>query len=404
MFALLNVLALLVMAAIVYVGWIQGLHRAAMTLVACILAGVIAFGFFGPLAGVLPSSAPRTTWYFTADALCLWGLFCCVFLGLRTLGHRLLRQESPFPFYPGRAGGALLALATGYLSTGVCLVLLQMLPMSPAIMGAYSPFKYDRAANQAVRGAPLWLRWDRGTLEFFGFLSRTLGFEDHGLFDRYGDVYADPADAAEAKAAGADAKPVPDVDDFLYYHWYRRWEFVRWRTGVAQGPVPSGLERGYRCVMHGIRAEIGRAEAARQIDFFRQERLGEDEQFLFLDLTFGPAGGGPADIDSAQFVLLGPEGERFTQPMVHGLARVLDEKPQIVSRVADVAEERDLRFSIPDPKKRPEGRYLMSGARFSFKAGKQEDLRTFIFIVPKRFQAADLRLVVEPPKKTAAAP
>ncbi len=402
MFALLNVLALLAMAAIVYVGWIQGLHRAAMTLVACILAGAIAFGFFGPLAGLLPSSAPRTTWYFTADALCLWGLFCFVFLGLRTLGHRLLRQEAPFPFYPSRAGGALLALATGYLATGVCLVLLQMLPMSPAIMGAYSPFKYDRAVNQAMPGAPLWLRWDRGTLEFFGFLSRTLGFEGCGLFDRYGDVYVNPADAAEAKAAGA--KPAPDVDDFLYYHWYRRWEFVCWRTGVAQGPIPSGLEKGYRIVMQGIRAEIARAEAGRQIDFFRQERLGDDEQFVFLDVTFGPVGGGPADVDSAQFVLLGPEGERFTPPMVYGLARVLNEKPQIVSRVADVAEERDLRFSIPE--KRPEGRYLMTGARFSFRAGKQDDVRTFIFIVPRRLQPADLRLVVEPPppKKTDTAP
>jgi hypothetical protein len=159
--------------------------------------------------------------------------------------------------------------------------------------------------------------------------------------------------------------------------------------------------------MQGIRAEVGRAEVGRQIDFFRQERLGDDEQFVFLDLTFGPAGGDPADVDSAQFVLLGTEGERFTKPMIYGLAKVQDGKPQIVSRAADLAEERDLRFGIPE--KRTEGRYLMTGARFLFKAGKQEDLRTFIFIVPKRFQAADLRLAVEPPpprktEKTDAAP
>jgi len=400
MFTLLNILALLVMLAVAYVGWLQGLHRAAVSLVACVLAGVIAFGCFGPASALLSSDSPRTTWYYAADALCLWAIFCVAFLGLRTLAHLVFRQEAPFGYYPSRIGGLLLGLVVGYLVAGFCLVVIQMLPMSPAIMGAYAPFRYERAPDRAERGNRLWLQWDRGTLGFFGYLSRPLGFEKRGLFDRYGDVYRDPA-AVTADVLAHDAADVPDVDDFLYYHWYRRWEFVRWRTGVAQGPVPAGLARGYRVTMNGIRAEVGRVDALSQIPNFPQVRLGDDEQFLLLEVSFAPSDGGAAEIDSDRFVLLGPEHrDRFTRPKVYGPARLQGDEPQIVSLRDNVVGSVDLRFNTKGRK------YLMAGGRFAFKPKDGDDRRSLIFIIPKAYQASDLRLVIDPPPqpKPAGAP
>ncbi len=249
MLVILNILALACTAAVMYMCAVHGVFRAGMTLAACVLAGAVAFGLFGPAAGLLGADNPRTVWYYAADALALWAIFCVVFLGLRVLAETLLGNESAFPSLADSIGGAVLGLAAGYLVVGLCLVLAQMLPMPPSILG-YSPFRYDGKNNTVKEGDRLWLRWDRGTLALFGYLSGgPLGGEERRLFNRYGNVYsasAGPVPApdlaavlsaeASAKAEARSAKP--DADDMLYYHWYRRWEYVRWRTRVAQGPLP----------------------------------------------------------------------------------------------------------------------------------------------------------------------
>ncbi len=136
-------------------------------------------------------------WYFIGDAFWLWAVTAAVFLALRSAGERFLQNQSHFPLYIDRPAGAVLGLAMGYLTVGLCTILLQMLPTSPDLLG-YEAFKYTAAkrAGEADRveptDSPLWLRWDRGTLAFFGYLSWwPLGpiASDHGsLFDRYGDL------------------------------------------------------------------------------------------------------------------------------------------------------------------------------------------------------------------------
>jgi len=252
MLVILNILALACTAAVMYMCAVHGVFRAGMTLAACVLAGAVAFGLFGPAAGLLGADNPRTVWYYAADALALWAIFCVVFLGLRMLAEIFFKNESAFPSLADSIGGAVVGFAAGYLAVGICLVLVQMLPMPPSILG-YSPFRYDGKNNTVKEGDRLWLRWDRGTLALFGWLSAgSLGSEEHLLFNRYGKLYPPPRDdsgeapapdssavlSAEASAKAEARSAKADADDMLYYHWYRRWQYVQWRTGVAQGPLP----------------------------------------------------------------------------------------------------------------------------------------------------------------------
>ena len=71
----LNILALAAAGAIAYISAIQGVYRSAMTLAAGLVAGAVAFGLFGPLAGLLPQDDPESVWSYAADALALWALF-----------------------------------------------------------------------------------------------------------------------------------------------------------------------------------------------------------------------------------------------------------------------------------------------------------------------------------------
>jgi len=421
MFTAFNVVALGLVLAVAYMSWVLGVFRAAMALAACVIAGVVAFGFYGPLAALAPGADNlRSVWYYAADAVALWALFCVTFLALRTLADKFFREEPALPRLAARAAGGLVGLGTGYLAVGLCLISIQMLPVNPDdCLGVYSPFKYERAHNAAVRGPDLWLKWDRGTLAFFDYLSsRPLGSEDRAIFGRYGKVYGAKAAAAPAeplKAAGQaetaneaapapQAKESPTADDFLYYHWYRRWEYVWWSTGGSQGPIPDdyppqpgvGLAAGRVKVMADVQVRIVSADTARKLDFFDQERLGGDEQFLVVTAMITPAGRLPATLDSEQLVVKAPDKDRYTKPLVYDTARSADGTPTVVRRTSTPPEaaERDLRFSVPDVRR--EGRSLASGASFTFRNEKQEALRTFVYVIPKRLQVRDLRLLVEP--------
>jgi len=239
MLVILNILALACTAAVMYMCAVHGVFRAGMTLAACVLAGAVAFGLFGPAAGLLGADDSNSVWYYAADALALWAIFCVVFLGLRMLAEIFFKNESAFPSLADSLGGTVVGFAAGYLAVGLCLVLVQMLPMPPSILG-YSPFQYDGKNNLVTEGDRLWLRWDRGTLALFGYLSGgPLGGEERRVFNRYGNVYppgAGPAPAPDLSAVARSAKA--DADDMLYYHWYRRWQYVQWRTKVTQGPLP----------------------------------------------------------------------------------------------------------------------------------------------------------------------
>lgn len=424
---ILSILALVAMAGVAYMGAVQGVHRAAQTLVALVLAGVVAFGLFGPVTGqVFPASDDvRSTWYYVGDAFCLWALFCVLLLGLRLLGERLLRSPSDFPVLVDRIGGGVLGAGVGYLAVGVCLVIVQMLPVSPSLLG-YEPFRYVPGTSEAdpERVEPadrLWLDWDRGTLALFGYLSGvTLGSEENCLFERYGDVYKPAEGSGGPGPHGADAPAPADAVDFLYGHWYRRYEAIRWRTGATLGPIPEvpqgtaegqglALVRGRSLTLYGMSLTLMNATRSPTIEGFPDVRPpgGEAGEFLIVPLRFKPAARLPRTIDSSQFHLIDALGGAVGgAPMVYGEAkRVLPKKsapqgakeppPEMVLGYSSAqTEPRNLRYGFSEGSSR--GRYLMDGARFTFLEPRQSESRILIFAVPKTIRNGDMRLFMKP--------
>jgi len=396
---LLSLLALVATAAIAYMGAVQGIHRAVQTLVACLLAGVIAFGLCGPLSGLVVPDQPTvisknvSVWYFAADAVALWAVYAAVMLGLMTLAQRFLPDRAKFPTILHRAGGAILGAVTGYLAVGLCTILVQMLPTSPEWLG-YEAFIYKSVGGEETfeRGKPLWLRWDRGTLAFFGYLSRwPLGSEESYLFNRYGRENAPDL----LRATNPDEPP--GVDQFLYYHWYRRYEYILWSTGKAIGPIPEParlwkegpglvLRIGYTATINDVTMKIVMVERRETIPEFGQVRPAPSEDLLLVTVHFKPAGSLPRTIDSRQFNLLETLGGRIRNPMIYSEAQVMDGQPQIMPdrRIKTTAEmtPRKPQFNIPEGQTR--GRCLMNGATFRFNDKSQFEVRTLVFAVPKR--------------------
>jgi len=408
----MNIFACVAMAGVAYMGVVHGVYRSFQTLAACVLAGVVALGLFGPATALLPAGDPKSIWYFAADPFCLWAIFCAAFLALRTLAEKLLKNEPELPYLVDRAGGAVFGAATGYLAAGMCALLVQMLPTSPDLLG-YEAFRHRAAedgrpeAGEPARperveaGRSLWLVWDRGTLAFFGYLlSQPLGSDDAGLFSRYGDLYP------PAEQRGEGYQPAVDAADVLYYYWYRRYEFILWQTGEAGGPIPPEAARGPQggpglalaVGQAGTQSEVNlriiRLERLAALAAFAQERPGAGEEFVLVTLRFRPAGRMPKTVDSSQFFLLGTRGERYTGPLVLGRAKAAQPEPQILPDFAmpSVPAFRAARFNMPAG--RQEGHFLASGAAFTFTDPEQQEVRTLVFAVPKQMTNEMLRLNV----------
>jgi hypothetical protein len=389
---LLNILALAATVGVAYMSAVQGVYRAVQTLIACIVTGTLAFGLCGPLAGIGASNDPTSLWYYAGDAFFLWLVFCLVFMGLRMACDQFLPNQPAFPYYINFPGGGVVGLATGYLCVGLCLVLAQMLPLAPDILG-YSPFDYAPAESEARldslnKGEPLWLSWDRGALTFFGYLSAApLGSEASTFHRRYGDRYPPPEFSKLPKTG--------PVDDILYCDWYRRYQAVRWRQYGMAGPLPRRVstveDKGLALIADRARVvddvDLRVLGVVRRdtLDGFPQVKPPANEDFVLITLLI-TVGKPPRTVDSADFLLLTNLGEKIHKPpLIYGAART-DKADQ------PVLVKPEFRPAAP-----PTGQYLADGATFAFAAPRDRALSTFVFTMPKSKGFETVRLLFEPP-------
>jgi hypothetical protein len=408
---LLSILALIATLVVAYMSMVHGIYRAAMALVACLVAGVLAFGLMGPVSGMMSSSDPNSIWYYAGDAVFLWAVFAVAFLGLRALGEKFLPNQPQFPAYLNRSGGAVLGLLTGYLTAGVCCILVQMLPTAPDFCG-YEPFTYiarkgDQADNVKPTDSPLWLQWDRGTLAFFNYLSSwpmaAIGSDHASIYNRYGDVY--PPDRPDQR--GADYQAVLNSDDFLYYHWYRKYEYIRWRTKRPAGPLPEkapvstaspGIPVAAQAQgnVSGLHLVIQRIETADGLKDFPSERLSTGKHFVLLTVAFKPVGL-PMVVDSDQFELCGPPPQNYkaTKPQILTQAKLGKVDVESSSGGATRALLVPRKPQFKDAAIR-QSKCLLEGAAFKFKEANQIETRTFVFEVGKDRKLDELTLFVNP--------
>ncbi len=425
MFLVLNILALLAMAAVAYMSATYGVYRAAVALAAGLVAGLVAFGFFGPVTDLAFSDSPQSTWFYAGDAIALWALFAFAFLALRTIGEHFFKHEAPFGTWINRIGGGALGAATGFVTVGVCMVVLQMLPTAPDFFG-YEPFKYQRRTNSVGRGADLWLQWDRGVIELYAYLlGGPHGPVERGPLARYGDLYPPPEMRTADEEAEEEAPPgrrtdghaggidVLNADDMLYYHWYRRYLYIMTSVKQARGPIPDveammaalpgiWLDNRRTEIMQDLEHRISRVETIEGLEEFPDLAPAEGRALLKFELDFQPIDDYedfPLTVDTSQYVLIRRDGRRYENPRIFGKAREVDGKPVVETRrTSPEITARGVRFAIPENRVR--GAYLADGATLVFDAPHERHNLEFIYSVPAATEPETVRLLLEPAKTT----
>jgi len=122
----------------------QGVFSSAIMLIETIVALMVAFGYYEPLAGLMTEYIPEY-----AHATALVALFAVTLTVLRLLTDKFIPGNVQFPMPVDRAGGGLLGLLTGLLLIGTTLTGVQMLPVGPAPLG-FERISFDPPARRAI--------------------------------------------------------------------------------------------------------------------------------------------------------------------------------------------------------------------------------------------------------------
>ena len=138
-------LTIVIILIVTYAQFREGVFSAFVMLVNVMIAGVVAFNFFEPLADLLepifPAYADPTR---TTPPPLLWGyedffsmfLIFAVTLGiLRALSNNLCNSEVVFPGMINQLGAAAIGMITGYLLSGFLVCLVQTLPLHEHVLG-----------------------------------------------------------------------------------------------------------------------------------------------------------------------------------------------------------------------------------------------------------------------------
>ena len=130
---LLTVLLMLGVMGYALLRW--GALRAFCACCNVLLAGLVAFNFFEPVAASLDPKLEDTSLHGCEDAFCLVVLFGAAF-GLLHLVTRLLARKRP-DYHPGLqlSGAAVFGLLAGYLLAGFFVCVLDTLPLGPYLPG-----------------------------------------------------------------------------------------------------------------------------------------------------------------------------------------------------------------------------------------------------------------------------
>jgi len=130
---MLTLLLLVLFLVVAGAMWLQGLWNSVVTLVNLILAIMVAFNYFEPLADTLEAQDPSYT--YLLDFLLLWGLFALSFGLLRMMTDILSRRKVAFDFWTETIGRSVVAVWIAWLFVGFVCATLHTAPLSAHFLG-----------------------------------------------------------------------------------------------------------------------------------------------------------------------------------------------------------------------------------------------------------------------------
>src|SRR5947209_2233970 len=110
---MLGILTVVTAALVGYAYMREGIFTAFVMFVNVLLAGLVAFNFFEPLANELESNLEGSFLAGFEDAICLVGLFCATLGALRWVTNTLAPSELEFPVIVLQGGSILFGALTG---------------------------------------------------------------------------------------------------------------------------------------------------------------------------------------------------------------------------------------------------------------------------------------------------
>jgi hypothetical protein len=122
----------------------EGLFAAWCMCVNVLLAGLIVFNFFEPLAGILEWLVDGTVLQGYEDFVAMMVLFCLSLGILRTATNFLNTTEVEYRPALNALGAALVALVTGYLLAGFLICAMQTLPWDQNFLG-FEPYRENES-------------------------------------------------------------------------------------------------------------------------------------------------------------------------------------------------------------------------------------------------------------------
>lgn len=121
-----------------------GLWSNTILLAQIALSGIIAFGFYQPVAVMIDEASSGGYTYF-ADYLAIWALFCGAMLILKILDANLSKKRGKYAAQADQYGGPAVGLLAGWLMSGIVLASLHTAPI-PVDSLKVTPYNLDTSS------------------------------------------------------------------------------------------------------------------------------------------------------------------------------------------------------------------------------------------------------------------
>lgn len=162
-----NIVIILFILAMVYMGTVQGLFSSFLHLMVVIAAGTLAFAVWEPLTlSLLLKYVPILAW--TLGLLVPFGLLLLI---LRMTSDKLVPANAQFPGIADLLLGGGCGALSGVLTAGIAVIGIGFLPFGPD-MGGFQPYSVGNGGTIQSTGSKLWVPVNSIAANFYGALSR----------------------------------------------------------------------------------------------------------------------------------------------------------------------------------------------------------------------------------------
>jgi hypothetical protein len=199
---ILGALTIVIMLVVGYAYWREGLLTAFCMCCNVVVAGLVAFNFWEPIAEALEPMVAGSFLHGYEDFLCLALLFGATLVFLRWLTNQLANRMPEYHVAVQQSGGALFGLATGYLLAGFLLCVLQTLPWHERFMDfnpEYDPSLPGASLRRILPPDRVWLAMIHKLSSQHLDWENTKSFDANGSFElryarfrRYNDTRENP--------------------------------------------------------------------------------------------------------------------------------------------------------------------------------------------------------------------